>query len=198
MQSFGSATTYARRYALQLALSIATDEPDDDGGAASGHATTVTSRRSDAGANVTPAAVAAVQRQPQAAAPKPSDPPASDAQKRLLNARADENKLSNSQYANVVKHVAAQSPVQWASEDDASVWLHRAMDRLPARLVTPMLDRMAEIHGADVSYQGPPEDGEPDSGVREPADPPPPNLPPISVAVTPESEGDPLGDLFGP
>lgn len=120
-QGQGSAITYARRYAICAVLNLVADD-DDDGNSAS-------------------------QRQrPQAqAAPVQNgngDRLASPKQRSLIFARADENKLSNTQLASVVLAATESPNRKFDSEDAAGEWLRRAFERLPAAKVNPILEAL--------------------------------------------------------
>lgn len=125
-QGLGSALTYARRYALCAVLSLAGDD-DDDGNAGS-----------------TPAAgVANGAEKPRLSAREPRDTEqlASGKQKGLVNARAADKSLTQTELLNVIRAAAGQEPATDSVTDEtAAATVKRMLDRLPARLVDPILE----------------------------------------------------------
>lgn len=126
-QSLGSAITYDRRYALVAYLNLTVD-PDDDGRGASNQPPV--DRYAEA--------EAAHAAQPTATAPKSSERPASAKQRGMLNGKAADAGLTNSQFADLIKEVAGQEILPWTDDEAAGRWLGRAMDRLPASHVTAL------------------------------------------------------------
>lgn len=125
-QGFGSALTYARRYALTAVLNLVADE-DDDGNRAS--------RRQTNGQS----------RQPTAAEAKQTERPANAKQRGLLNARAADAELCPTDFANAILTASDQDAREFDSEESAEQWLKRALDRLPAKLVDPVLKRIEAL-----------------------------------------------------
>jgi len=115
-QGQGSALTYARRYALMAVLNLVADE-DDDGNSAT---TTVQERRD--GAKL-----------------------ASEPQRRLIFAKAGEAHLTAGQIANVINLSAGAEPILFETEQEAQQWIDRALPKLPARLVNPIVENIAKV-----------------------------------------------------
>lgn len=126
-QGQGSALTYSRRYALCAVLNITVG--DDDGAAASQHTAVITADVS----------------RPTAAAPKPSGRPATAPQRKMLRAKVLDAGLAIDDFANLIKEAAGEPAVQWQDHDAAKRWVDRALDRLPGRLVNPLV---ASIEGS--------------------------------------------------
>lgn len=122
-QELGSSITYMRRYLLGCLTGIVTDD-DDDGQAAS------QSRQ---------------RPQPQAAASSDGNGQrlASAKQRSLIFAKADENKLSNTQLAAIVLAATGNDPRDFTDEDAAGDWLRRSMERLPATKVNPIVEALS-------------------------------------------------------
>lgn len=123
-QETGSSITYNRRYLLGCLTGIVTDD-DDDGQAAS---------------------------QPQRPQAQPAPAPqangngarlASAKQRSLIFAKADENKLSNTQLAAIVLAATGSPDKSFESDEQAGEWLRRAMERLPAGKVTPIVEALS-------------------------------------------------------
>lgn len=123
-QELGSAITYMRRYALTAQLNVATEE-DDDAQAA---------QEAERPANA----------QPSARFTPQSERAASAAQRRLINARAGERRLSVEALATVVATVVGDEARKFESAEQAKQWLNHRLDRLPARLVDPVLDAITK------------------------------------------------------
>jgi ERF superfamily len=119
-QELGSAMTYMRRYAITAQLNLATEEDDD-------------AQAAQSAARQSP--------QPTSAPVEKTERPASAKQRRLIMARAkaDDGGLSASALANAIAEVAGSDPRDWVSEEAALAWVNRSMERLPARLVDPLL-----------------------------------------------------------
>jgi hypothetical protein len=83
--------------------------------------------------------------QPVAAAVQQTERPANAKQRGLLNARAAEAGLCFSDFANVVLIASGQPTRTFESDGDAENWLKRALDRLPARLVDPILEEIKGV-----------------------------------------------------
>jgi hypothetical protein len=123
-QGQGSAITYARRYSLVAVLNLVADE-DDDGNSAS--PTPTTTRASNGGARVS------------AAPPQQTEQLATAKQRGLINVRASEKGLPPIVLAGIVNTAGKGEPIDFDSQSDADAWLKRALDRLPGRLVNPIL-----------------------------------------------------------
>lgn len=121
-QSQGSATTYARRYAYMAVLGLVADD-DDDGNAARSSSST-----ENGGARVSAAPVQQTERV------------ATAKQRGLISAKAGEKGLPPITLANIVNAAGEGEPIDFESQSNAENWLRRALDRLPARLVDPILD----------------------------------------------------------
>jgi hypothetical protein len=115
MQELGSAITYSRRYALSAVLNVTLEDDDD----------AQTSRGAATGVQAGP-----VQRTERAATAP---------QRRMINGKAAEKDIPAQALAAMVSEVAGDEPRGFDSEDAAQAWLTRAMDRLPLRLVDPLL-----------------------------------------------------------
>jgi ERF superfamily len=122
-QSFGSAITYARRYALSAVLGLAAD--DDDGNAASD--------KKSVAPKVTKVSTSG------------GDAPATVAQRRLINARAQDAKLSPVQLANAITLAMGGKPVDYADESLAEGKLGLMLERLPKVKVDAVLSEIARI-----------------------------------------------------
>lgn len=120
-QSQGSATTYARRYAYMAVLGLVADN-DDDGNAARSSSTKNGSGRVSA---------APVQQTERTATAK---------QRGLISAKAGEKGLPPVTLANIVNAAGEGEMIDFESQSKAEDWLRRALDRLPARLVDPILE----------------------------------------------------------
>jgi hypothetical protein len=81
--------------------------------------------------------------QPTAKPPAPSERPASDAQKRMLNNRAASAGLRTSEFANMILRAGGGEERTWESEAAAADTLRRCIERLPARLVTTVVEGIA-------------------------------------------------------
>lgn len=119
MQEYGSALTYARRYAMGAVLGLVLDD-DDDGKAASGE-------KRKAGTK------------PKARPVEQTPTPASAGQRNTVNKHAGELGVSAPDLANAIKKVMGQPEVQWDDPVAAEKWIVRAMDRFPAKKVTELL-----------------------------------------------------------
>jgi hypothetical protein len=113
-QGMGSALTYARRYALSAVLNLVSDE-DDDGHQAS----------------------------------QPGQPhqehKASEKQRNLIFVKARERNLTPSALANLTRLAAGADVKFFNDEDEAEKYLKETlMPNLPARLVNPVLEKIAE------------------------------------------------------
>lgn len=124
-QGQGSAISYARRYSLMAVLGLTAGD-DDDGGGGGGQAEQP----------------AQGPGQPAAAAAKRSDRPCSAKQRTMLRARANAAGLEPTAYANLILEATGESAREWADEEAAARWLGRALDRLPARHVDAVLERI--------------------------------------------------------
>lgn len=135
-QGQGSALTYSRRYALCAVLNITVG--DDDGAAASQNG------GQNAGQNAESTAKSPAS-QPTAAPAKPSGRPATAPQRKMLRAKVLDAGLAIDDFANLIKEAAGEPAVQWQDHDAAKRWVDRALDRLPGRLVNPLV---ASIEGS--------------------------------------------------
>lgn len=123
-QEMGSSITYMRRYLLGCMTGIVTDD-DDDGRVAS-----------------EPPARERPQAQATQAGNGNGERLASAKQRGLIFAKADENKLTNSQLASIVLAATGNSPREFDTEEKAGDWLRRSMERLPAAHVTPIIEAL--------------------------------------------------------
>jgi hypothetical protein len=89
-----------------------------------------------------PAQPVTVQR-PTAQPAQPTEAMASAKQRGLINGKAGEKELTPYTLANIVKVAAGQPAHEWESMGAAEAWLRRNLDRLPARLVDPVLEGIA-------------------------------------------------------
>lgn len=78
---------------------------------------------------------------PEEPAPKPHNL-ASEGQQRLIYARAQN--IPPSVLANIVKEAAGAEPTLFDTESDAEDWLRRALPKLPANLVNPVVEALAK------------------------------------------------------
>lgn len=122
----GSAITYARRYAVTAVLDLQVGG-DDDGAAAKRRAGSAQVPNGNGGARVS-APVA--QQTEQMATAK---------QRGLINGKAAEKGLPPITLANIVLAASEAEIRDFDSQSEAEGWLRRALDRLPGRLVTPVL-----------------------------------------------------------
>lgn len=121
-QAHGSAISYARRYALCAVLNIVADA-DDDGVAAT-----------------------QAQRSQRSSPPAQSGPRvASEKQRNLIRARASESGTSPLDLANAILIASGKSGRDFESLDAAEVWVSKALERLPAGLVNPVLESIAAL-----------------------------------------------------
>lgn len=129
-QGQGSAITYARRYSLVALLNLVADEDDDGNGASPAPTTARVSNGS--GARVS-------------AAPREQTERLATAKQRgLINVRASEKGLPPITLAGIVLAAGGGEPMNFDSQSAGEAWLRRALDRLPARLVNPILDDIAK------------------------------------------------------
>jgi hypothetical protein len=98
--------------------------------------------------------------QPTAQPAQQTERPASASQRGMLNARAagkDEkgkqihNPLAPSEFANALLAAAGSDTRDFESQEHAQQFVHRNLDRLPARLVNPVLDEIARLHNDAVA-----------------------------------------------
>ncbi len=128
-QGQGSAITYARRYSLVAVLNLVADE-DDDGNSAS--PTRTTTRASNGETRVS-------------AAPRQQTERLATAKQRgLINVRASDKGLPPITLAGIVLAAGEGELIDFDSQSDAEAWLKRALDRLPARLVNPILEGIGQ------------------------------------------------------
>jgi hypothetical protein len=140
-QAFGSAITYARRYALVAYLNLAPGE-DDDGAAASLRAPVDRYAEAEAAAAESGSTVP----QPTAKPAKASERPVTANQReKLLKPRARKAGLTAGQFANVILVAKGEAPRQWSSGEHASQALDFELDRLPARLKDAVLEGIALV-----------------------------------------------------
>lgn len=132
-QGQGSAITYARRYSLVAVLNLVADE-DDDGNAGSASS-----------GNGNGARRGAVTARP----PQDTERMASAPQRRLINGKAAEKNLPPSMLANIVNAAAEAELREFESQSAAEDWLRRSLDRLPARLVEPILEGIAKTEAVE-------------------------------------------------
>lgn len=89
---------------------------------------------------------AAPSREAIAAPVEQTERAASAKQRSLIFARAADAKMPSSMLANVVLVSSGAEAREFDSEEQAQDWLRRSMDRLPARLVDPILENLqAEV-----------------------------------------------------
>lgn len=81
-----------------------------------------------------------------AAPPQATERAASAKQRGLINAKAGEKGLAPADLANVICAAAGQEPREFDTDEQARQWITRQLDRLPARLVDPILAGIAN-HG---------------------------------------------------
>lgn len=115
-QGQGSATTYARRYSYMSVLGLVA-EADDDGNAAA--------------------------RPAASSAPQHDDRIASEKQRNLVFVKARNAGVAPGVLANMIKIAAGDEPALFETDDAAKDWLDRALPKLPARLVNPVLESIA-------------------------------------------------------
>lgn len=121
-QGQGSAMTYARRYSYMAALGLVADE-DDDGNKAS-----------------TPASSSNGAHRVSAPPASTTERTATAKQRGLIFGKAGEKGLPPESLATLVLAASESEPKTFASQSDAEDWLRRALERLPARLVNPVLE----------------------------------------------------------
>ncbi len=131
-QGQGSALTYARRYSLMAVLGLVADD-DDDGNRGSGRGT---QRNGDSRPAVS------------ARPPEATERTVTARQRGLINARAAEKSLTKADLAVILAAVAEHKDA-FASPEAAENWYGRAMDRLPARLVDPLLQAISTAEAND-------------------------------------------------
>lgn len=138
-QNLGSAITYMRRYTLVAYLNLAPGDDDDGLAASTGRppvdryapAEPVVPPLDDPRHDPAPP-------QPVAAAPKPSERPATAKQRAMIQAKAKAIDLTADELANILKVAGGEEPTTW-QVGAAERWSARALDRLPARLVDAVL-----------------------------------------------------------
>jgi hypothetical protein len=131
-KAHGSSITYARRHAITAVLNIQASKDDDGQAAAKG------SNRASGRVGRSPQGVTA--RPPQR-----TERLATAQQRGMINAQTAGKGLPPTSLADIANAVAGGEPIDWESQSAAENWLRRAMDRLPAHLVDPILARIAEI-----------------------------------------------------
>lgn len=127
-QAQGSALTYGRRYSYMAALGLVADE-DDDGNAATrtnGH---------------TPEA--------QAAPAQPTEKAATAKQRGLINVRASEKRLDAQRLADILCAAAGADVRTFENPEAAQQFVNRQLDRLPGRLVDPVLKGIEQAEAED-------------------------------------------------
>jgi hypothetical protein len=65
-------------------------------------------------------------------------------QRGLINGRANEKGLPPTTLAGIVLAASESETREFDSQSDAEAWLKRALDRLPARLVDPIIERISQ------------------------------------------------------
>jgi hypothetical protein len=128
-KAHGSAITYARRHAITAVLNIQASKDDDGQAAGKG------SKR--AGGQVGRAPQEVTARPPQR-----TERLATANQRGLINAKAAGKGLPPTSLADIVNAAAEGEQIDWESQSAAENWLRRAMDRLPAHLVDPIMARI--------------------------------------------------------
>ena len=128
-QELGSAITYMRRYALTAQLNIATDEDDD-------------AQRS---------APVAQRSAPVAQPPAGTERMASAKQRGLICAKASEQDMPPTDLAACILAAAGQPSRDFETQAAAQAFVNRQLDRLPARLVNPVLAEIAKPAPAEVT-----------------------------------------------
>jgi hypothetical protein len=83
-----------------------------------------------------------------ASAPEAADRAANARQRGLINARAAKKGLDHLGLLNVIRAAAGQEPVSYDDPGRAQQALNRNLDRLPARMVTPILDALDSVDDA--------------------------------------------------
>lgn len=140
-QELGSALTYMRRYAMSAQLGLATEEDDDGQQAQQAPRSTV--QPASAGP------------QPTASAPKGGERPASAQQKKMLHAiigEASKAEIPAGTVANALLQATGESVREWESDESAGRWLDRAIDRMPAKLVTAVKDALGGLAENSVPF----------------------------------------------
>ncbi|HWT22714.1 MAG TPA: hypothetical protein VN213_04340 [Solirubrobacteraceae bacterium] len=79
-----------------------------------------------------------------AAPPQPTEAVATAAQRGKINAKAAEKGLSPAALANIIRAAAGHEPREM-TDDQAQQALNRSLDRLPRRLVDPILEAIAAV-----------------------------------------------------
>lgn len=86
--------------------------------------------------------------EPQRSEPHPPEPQpperASAEQQAQINTAADEAGVPPSVLGNIIRLAAGADTEMWETEDDAAVWVARALPRLPAGLVPVVLSNIAK------------------------------------------------------
>jgi ERF superfamily len=126
-QGQGSAITYARRYSLMALLGLVAN--DDDDGKAASRSTVARGRIGPTGGGTVSAPAA-----------QATERLATAKQRGLINARCAEKGLPPTTLADIVVAASGVDAREWGSQSDAEGWLKRALDRLPARLVDPIVE----------------------------------------------------------
>lgn len=134
-QGQGSATTYARRYSYMAVLGLVADEDDD-------------ANKASQPARSTQANGGAVSARPA----QTTERQASGKQRGLINGKASEKGLDPAHLANIVLAATESEVRDFDSPEDAEAWLRRAMDRLPARLVDPILAGIEKADPEEVAF----------------------------------------------
>jgi hypothetical protein len=129
-QGFGSALTYARRYALTAVLGLVADD-DDDGAAASTSERTRRQPQPHATATPAPASQPAV---------KPRPPTATEAEVRAIRESANDKPLSPLSLVAIVVDVSGIDPPTLADHMAGEAWLGRMLPHLPSEHVAGVLN----------------------------------------------------------
>lgn len=125
-QGQGSATTYARRYSYMAVLGLVADEDDDGAGASNRRASTPVPT-------------------PRAEPANGTERVASAKQRGLINARAADAGLTPTEVAGALLLAAGQPAKSFGDDAQAMQFVNRQLDRLPARLVGPLLDAIQSV-----------------------------------------------------
>jgi hypothetical protein len=70
---------------------------------------------------------------------------ASDGQRRLVFAKFKEAEVPPSSLVNIMREAAGAEPLLFDTEAEAQAWVDRALPKLPARLVTPVVEELAKV-----------------------------------------------------
>lgn len=86
----------------------------------------------------------------KARAPQATEKPATAKQRGLINAKAGEKHLSSEDLANIVLAAAGQTSRAFDTDEQARQFVNRNLDRLPGRLVDPVLAAIEQADPVDL------------------------------------------------